>query len=218
MGTVINKREYGMKHMKIIGYILIAIGIIIIVSALAMHFTAIKKSETMVKEYMEYVDSMVTGTTEGATEGTTADTGVSAVQTTTIAQGVMGLIKIDKINLIAPVAEGTDNKSIQYALGHFKNTALPGQIGNFAVAGHRSYTFGEYFSRLDEVEVGDKIQVIYGKSVYNYVVDASYVVAPTHTEVLDPTENATITLVTCTPKWTATHRLIVKGHLEVADE
>lgn len=202
------------KPMRVTGIILIIAGIIIIVAAAIMHYSAEKRSSELVQAYMDYAEHITT-MQETATEPTTAQAEQGETQTlsVTVPEGVMGVMVIDKIEMTAPIVEGTKIKNIQYALGHFEDTALPGDNGNFAVAGHRSYTFGEYFSRLDELTAGDAINVIYGSTIYTYTVDETMVVEPDRTEVLDPTANATITLVTCTPKWTATHRLIVKGTL-----
>jgi sortase A len=202
-----------MNKMRIIGFILIAVGFAIVVSAGVMHFTAEKKGDELVRIYMDYAENITEQTSEGEGASVAEVSEEIEEQPTVLPEGVLGVMVIDKISLTAPIAEGTDNKSIRYALGHFKDTAMPGQVGNFALAGHRSYTFGEYFSRLDELAEGDIIKVMYGGKTFNYVVDKSFVVKPSEVDVLDPTEDATITLVTCTPKWTATHRLIVKGHL-----
>lgn len=202
------------KPMRVIGIILIIAGIIIIAAAAVMHYSAEKRSSELVQAYMDYAEHITT-VQETASEPTTAqiEQGETQILSVTVPEGVMGVMVIDKIEMTAPIVEGTKIKNIQYALGHFEDTALPGDNGNFAVAGHRSYTFGEYFSRLDELTAGDAIKVIYGSTIYTYTVDETMVVEPDRTEVLDPTANATITLVTCTPKWTATHRLIVKGTL-----
>lgn len=205
------------KLMRAIGIILIIAGVIIIAAAAAMHYSAEKRSSELVQAYMDYAEH-ITAVRETSAEPTTAQaqTGQNETQAQSAAaipEGVMGVMVIDKIDMTAPIVEGTRIKNIQYALGHFEDTALPGDNGNFAVAGHRSYTFGEYFSRLDELVAGDTVKVIYGSVIYTYTVDETMVVEPESIEVLDPTANATITLVTCTPKWTATHRLIVKGTL-----
>ncbi|MBQ9519251.1 MAG: class D sortase, partial [Firmicutes bacterium] len=130
-----------------------------------------------------------------------------------IPSGIIGIMEIDKIDLVVTMAEGTDNKSITLSVGHFPNTAMPGQIGNFAVVGHRSYRYGAYFNRLDELQPGDTVRVKTVDGIFTYCVDSKSVVEPTDLSVLDPTDTATMTLVTCTPIRTATHRLIVKGHL-----
>ena len=126
----------------------------------------------------------------------------------------IAMLEIPKLDLMVPVVEGTDPKDIKYAVGHFKDTDMPGTTGNFAIAGHRSYTYNEYFNRLDELENGDtiKVKTIDGK-MYTYKVFEKLVVEPEETSVLMSTEEPIITLVTCTPIRKATHRLIVKGKL-----
>lgn len=210
-----------MKKMRIAGIGPIVVGVIIIIAAIVMKNMAEKKSSEMVDAYMRYIEMNYTEeSTEEATDIVqTVESSENDNKQIELPENMLGIVNIDKIGLSAPLAEGTDNKSIMYALGHFKNTAMPGEMGNFAVAGHRSYTFGEYFSRLDELERGDRIEVLYNGKRYNYEVTNCFVVEPEQTEVLNSTDKPVITLVTCTPKWTATHRLIVRGELkEAADE
>lgn len=127
---------------------------------------------------------------------------------------VIGIMEIPKIDLKVAVAEGTDKKTLKKAVGHFDGTAMPGETGNFAVAGHRSYTYNEFFNRLNEMEIGDEIRVRTVKGEFVYEVTDIFVVEPHDVWVLDPTPDPTITLVTCTPIRVATHRLIVKGKLK----
>lgn len=103
--------------------------------------------------------------------------------------------------------------TLKYAVGHFKETAMPGEKGNFALAGHRNYTFGEYFNRLDELENGDEITMKTTKGSFTYKVYGKKVVLPEQVEVLNPTKEATMTLITCTPVRVATHRLIINAKL-----
>jgi sortase A len=128
--------------------------------------------------------------------------------------GTIGIMTIPKIDLKVAIGEGVDNETLKFAVGHFEGTAMPGDKGNFAVAGHRSYTYSEYFNRLDEVQVGDEILVKTKNNEFRYKVYEKKVVEPTEVSVLDKTKDATITLVTCTPIRVATHRLIIKGKLE----
>lgn len=127
---------------------------------------------------------------------------------------VIGIMKIPKIDLKVAIGDGVDNKTLKYAVGHFQGTAMPGEKGNFCVAGHRSYTYSEYFNRLDELKEGDDIIVQTKKGEFTYKIYEKKVVEPTEVSVLNSTEAATITLVTCTPIRVATHRLIIKGKLQ----
>lgn len=124
----------------------------------------------------------------------------------------IAVLEIPKINLKVVVAEGTDDEIIKYAVGHFKDTAMPGDLGNFALAGHRNYDTGEFFLRLNKLEVNDDIIVSTHDKTFTYKVTDSFTVAPEDTYVLDKSEDAIITLVTCT--YDGKDRLIVKGKLE----
>lgn len=126
---------------------------------------------------------------------------------------LLGVLSIPCLDVQVALCEGTDLETLKYAVGHFKNTAFPGEKGNCAIAGHRSYTHGEYFNRLDELEVGDLVQIEVQDRIYEYKITESFIVEPEALEVLNSSQDAELTLVTCTPIYTATHRLIVKGKL-----
>lgn len=124
----------------------------------------------------------------------------------------IALMNIPKIDVEVAVAEGIQDNVLKYAVGHFPETANAGQVGNFAVAGHRNFTYAEYFKDLDKLKNGDKIIVTTLNGTYTYIVSESIIVRPDQTEVLDKTKDATITLVTCTEG--AKDRLIIKGKLK----
>lgn len=129
-------------------------------------------------------------------------------------KGIIGIITIPKINLEAAIGEGVDTETLKYAVGHFPGTPLPEKKGNFCIAGHRSYTYGEFFNRLDELQIDDEIFIKTESSQYKYKVYEKKVIEPSEISVLDNTKSPIITLVTCTPIRIATHRLIIKGKLE----
>lgn len=119
-----------------------------------------------------------------------------------------------------PVVQGVELSDLARGVGHYPETAGPGDVGNFAVAGHRA-TNGEPFAYLDKVRAGDSVVAETRKRWYTYVVDKTRIVAPTATWVLDPVPgkpNAEptqrlLTLTTCNPRWASYERLIVFGHL-----
>lgn len=129
----------------------------------------------------------------------------------------IGLIQIDKIDVKLPVAEGADLATLKFALGHMPETADLGSIGNSVIAGHRSHSFGTFFNRLDEVEVGDEIKVKANGKEYVYEVYETLIVEPDDLSVLrGSSSHRVLTLITCTPMYTSTHRLIV--HAVVREE
>lgn len=123
----------------------------------------------------------------------------------------IALMEIPSINLSQGLVEGIADDVLQYYLGHFEGSAMPGEKGNFAVAGHRVSDYSEAFVNLYKAEIGDEILVKANKKEYVYEITESFIVAPDRVDVLDDTEDATITLVTCTVG--AKERVIVKGKL-----
>lgn len=119
-----------------------------------------------------------------------------------------------------PVVQGVSLPDLARGVGHYPKTALPGRVGNFAVAGHRA-TNGEPFAHLDKVGAGDVVVVETRDTWFTYVVDRTRIVLPTDTWVIDPVPGRTgvkptrrlLTLTTCNPRWASTQRLIVFGHL-----
>ncbi|WP_221373233.1 class D sortase [Clostridium perfringens] len=123
----------------------------------------------------------------------------------------IGILNIPKINLEIGIIEGVSYEDIKYVVGHFPGSPMPGEKGNFAIAGHRISYFGQAFKDIDKLEKGDKVKVTYNGKEYTYEVTDMYEVTPNETEALNPTKDATITIVTCTTD--AKNRVIVKGKL-----
>ena len=98
--------------------------------------------------------------------------------------------------------------------GHYPDSPMPGQLGNAAIAGHRT-TYGAPFNRIDELAPGDEITIVTVSGTFHYSVTGQLIVTPKQTEVLDPTPDATLTLTTCNPKYSARERLVVKARLDV---
>jgi len=125
-------------------------------------------------------------------------------------------------NDYAPVVvEGVGEPQLEEGPGHYPGTAMPGEIGNFVVSGHRT-TYGKPFNRLDELRPGDPIVVEVADRYYVYRMTRSEVVAPNRLDVTDPVperpgaiaEAAMMTMTTCHPKFSAKSRLIVFANLD----
>lgn len=129
-------------------------------------------------------------------------------------RNVEGILKIEKINLKLPVLSGATRENLRIALASIEHTGKPGQIGNYVVAGHRNLTYGRNFNRLNEVEIGDIIEMNVGEKKYIYTVVEKLYVKPEETWVLNGNgKDREITLITCHPMGNPTHRLIIKGKL-----
>jgi sortase A len=161
-------------------------------------------------------------TTTAATTTTTAPTTTTppAVVGPPAAGDPIGVITIDKIGVDKVVVEGTSVPDLRKAPGHYEGSPLPGQVGNAAIAGHRT-TYGAPFGDVDQLAKNDRISVRTLTGTWNYeLTEDPFAVNPDQTEVLDATTDpatgqplATLTLTTCHPRYSASERLVVKATL-----
>ena len=196
----------------IIGTLLMVIGLSFIGSAYYMKYVTNKKQNAMLNSFQNVLDNKAKIENDTSKKDNAENPPIKPNKEEV--GGVVGIMLIPKLDLKVAIGEGVDLETLKYSVGHFSQTPMPGEKGNFSVAGHRSYTYGEYFNRLDELKIGDKIIVKTTKGEFTYNVNEIKIVEPTEVSVLDNTKDSTITLVTCTPIRVATHRLIVKGKLQ----
>jgi sortase A len=131
---------------------------------------------------------------------------------------LVGRLYIPKLNKEWVVVNGVRPEDIKYAPGHYPKTALPGQVGNFSVAGHR---IQKIFWRIDELKPGDVIGVETQDYWFTYKVIGQEIVKPTAVEVVAPVPDKPgvaptqklLTLTTCNPKFNNYQRLIVHAQL-----
>jgi len=124
----------------------------------------------------------------------------------------LAILSIDKLGLKVPVYNGTDEINLNRGAGRIKGTARVDAAGNLGIAAHRD----GFFRVLKDVEVGDTIDMLTHKGKREFVVSSINIVDPSDVSVLAPTEDPTITLVTCYPFYFVGHapkRYIVKGKL-----
>ena len=127
---------------KIIGKIFILLGTTLILAVLYLNINTSNENKEIVQTY------------KNATQTSNNET-----KQAKIVDGVLGVLSIPKINIEVAVRDGTQDEVLETSVGMFEESVLPGEVGNFSIAGHRSYTTNTFFSDLDKVEVGDEILV-----------------------------------------------------------
>ena len=130
---------------------------------------------------------------------------------------VMARIEIPSIGLDAKVVSGVQPADLKAGPGHYPDTPMPGQLGNSAIAGHRT-TYGQPFFDLDQVEPGDEIVLTTVQGRFVYRMTSNEVVGASQSDVVATTDPdvARLTLTTCHPRYTAAQRLIVFAELDTA--
>ncbi|WP_159881248.1 class D sortase [Paenibacillus puerhi] len=126
----------------------------------------------------------------------------------------MGILEIPKIESKLPVLAGVTDVNMKLGAVHFKGTAVPGHKGNAVIAAHRSLSYGRLFNRLVELKSGDTIIVRTGGEKKEFTVTATEIVEPSDVSVLkQPASGVYLTLITCEPIDTGTHRFIVRAKM-----
>jgi sortase A len=129
------------------------------------------------------------------------------------AQGeVLGRIVIPDAEVDWMIVEGVEPADLRKGPGHMPWTALPGQVGNALISGHRT-TNGAPFYNLNRLEPGDTITVETLIGTHTYEVVGNQIVPPTGVWVTEQWEGAWLTLTTCNPRYSARERLIVFAKL-----
>ncbi len=128
--------------------------------------------------------------------------------------GMIGYLKIDRINLELPIYHGTSEDVLNKGVGHLEGSSLPigGESTHSVMSAHRGLPSSMLFTHLDRVEIGDTFQIVVLDQVLTYQVDFIEVIEPNDISNLQIIEGKDYcTLFTCTPYGINTHRLLVRG-------
>jgi sortase A len=133
------------------------------------------------------------------------------------------LIRIPRFGkkYVKPVYQGTDLAILDKGVGHYSGSQMPGEIGNFAVAGHR-VTYGKPFNEIATIKPGDAIVIETATTWYVYRAVRHVIVTPNHVEVVAPVPQhpgqrpteAWMTMTACNPEYSARERYVEFSRLE----
>ena len=121
-------------------------------------------------------------------------------------------IQIPAIDVDSSIYQGQGWEQLKKGVGQYVGSAPPGQEGNVVLAAHNDI-YGEIFRELDQLTAGDEIIISTERQEYVYVVRETEIVAPTDTWVMEPTEHASTTLISCYPYLVDNKRIIVFADL-----
>ncbi len=122
-------------------------------------------------------------------------------------------IQIAAISVDAPVVQGDGWEQLKKGVAQHIGTPNPGENGNIVLSGHND-VFGEVFRDLDRLMPGDTVILFSSQRQYTYVITGTQIVEPTQVEVMNPTSNPTLTLISCYPYLIDTHRIVVSATLK----
>jgi sortase A len=122
-------------------------------------------------------------------------------------------IQIPSINVDAPIVQGDSWEQLKKGIAQHIGSADPGQPGNLVLSAHDD-VYGELFRYLDQMVSGDQIIIYSAQHSFTYYVTNIKIVEPTDVEVMAPTADVTITLISCYPYMVDNKRIVVQGSFQ----
>ena len=124
-------------------------------------------------------------------------------------------IQIPSIGLgMTPIVQGDGPEQLKKGVGQHIGSANPGEVGNVVLSAHNDI-YGEIFRHLDQLKKGDSITLYTSQHAYSYVViESPKIVEPTAVEVMAPTDEAIVTLISCYPYLVDNKRIVVRARLQ----
>ena len=219
------RRSAGMQVLGVIGEIFLTLAAVCaLYIAWQLWWTGVE-SERAQMEQRETVSWSAPAATNDTTQIAQAQQGDPPKQPNGTAEGnLVAQLYIPRFGIQwqRNIVEGiTAEQLARHGLGHYPTSQMPGQVGNFAVAGHRS-GYGEPLAYVDQLQEGDPIIIRTQDYWYVYHYTNHKITLPSDVGVIDPDPSDDgaqkvesgryITLTTCEPRYTsATHRWITWG-------
>lgn len=122
-------------------------------------------------------------------------------------------IQIPAISVDAPVVQGDGWEQLKKGVGQHNGTPNPGENGNMVLSAHND-VFGEIFRDLDRLKTGDTVTIFTNLRSYTYIVNQSRIVLPSQVEVMAPTTDPVVTLISCYPYMVDNRRIVVSAVLK----
>ncbi len=122
-------------------------------------------------------------------------------------------IQIPAIGVSAPIVLGDGWEQLKKGVGQHVGTANPGEVGNVVVSAHNDI-FGELFKDLDKLKTGDTVIITTQDRSFTYVITGTQIVEPTRVDLMAPTPEKTLTMISCYPYRIDTQRIVVTAILQ----
>lgn len=208
---------------KIFAYILLLIGVLILIYPLIGKFISINNQTIAITKYEEIVKSIPKEEIiENKKKEEQYNEAIYKQDENTKSKidflkisDMLAIINIPKINVQLPIYEGTSNHVLENGIGHMENTSLPcgGRNTLSVLVGHSGFSKSILFDNLEKLQIGDKFYIKHLDKILEYEITQKNIVLPEKTDSLKIREGKDlITLVTCTPKYVNSHRLLVTGN------
>jgi sortase A len=185
---------FGRRALRWSERLLLVFGIVCIAYLLYVYVEA-RLYQTFEDRELDEILNSRTAKGASGTERENALTRSMLLRTVPASGSMVGRIEIPRLGVSSVIRAGSDARTLRLAVGYIPGTALPGDPGNFGLAGHRD----TFFRKLRDINPDDEIRIVTKDGTFHYYVERTTIVMPQDVSVLDPTNHPTLTLVTCYP-------------------
>lgn len=199
-----------MSRRKVFAALLIVVGVLFLAVPIVYYYTGSKETEELTQEFEQILEEKQEDETEMEETEDEAEATISEEDVAIFAEGdVLAILEIESIGIRYPVVEGCSSSNLNKAIGHMSETAMVGSAGNCVLCGHNGSRYGEFFTKLNQVEAGDVVTLLDTNGViYSYEVSESFVVGPYDSSIKTQGDTEELTLFTCAER--GTKRFVVK--------
>lgn len=200
-----------MSRRKVLAALFIVAGILFFAIPIVYHYTGMRETEKLMQEFEQNLEEVQEDETEMEETGEEeTEASISEEDAAIFAEGdVIAILEIEAIDIRYPVVEGCSSSNLNKAIGHMSETGRIGEKGNCVLCGHNGSRYGEFFTNLNKVSIGDIVILLDTDGVrHSYEVTETFVVGPFDNSIRTQGEREELTLFTCAEK--GTKRFVVK--------
>lgn len=200
-----------MSRRKVFAALLIVVSILFFAIPIIYHYTGMRETEKLTQEFEQILEEVQEDETEMEETGEEeTEASISEEDAAIFAEGdVIAILEIEALDIRYPVVEGCSSSNLNKAIGHMSETGRIGEKGNCVLCGHNGSRYGEFFTNLNKVSIGDIVTLLDTDGVlHSYEVTETFVVGPFDHSIRTQGEREELTLFTCAEK--GTKRFVVK--------
>ena len=200
-----------MSRRKVLAALFIVAGILFFAIPIVYHYTGMRETEKLTREFEQNLEEVQEDETEMEETGEEeTEASISEEDAAIFAEGdVIAILEIESLEIRYPVVEGCSSSNLNKAIGHMSETAMVGSAGNCVLCGHNGSRYGEFFTRLNQIKLGDMVTLLdTSGELHSYEVVDFFVVGPYDNSIKTQSDAEELTLFTCAER--GTKRFVVK--------
>lgn len=203
--------EMDMSRRKMFAALMFVVGILFLAIPVVYQHIGSRETGKLTQEFEQILEEKQKDETkvEEAEEKESKSADNSAYAAVFAEGDVIAILEIEVLGIRYPVVEGTSASVLNKAIGHMSETAMVGENGNCVLCGHNGSRYGEFFTKLNQIEAGDEVTVLDRDGVlHSYKVVECFVVSSYDNSIKTQSGEEELTLFTCAER--GTKRFVVK--------